>query len=496
MITSLRRAPRPVLASIALALVAVAVFAARWAGPYGPPVLLWLAVPPSCAIPVMLAVRIARAAGFPRPTRVFWAHLAACAGLAGVGGVLNTVDAVGGPVLTQAMSPATVAAYAGCVVALMSGMFRLPMGSSGTGDRLRIGLDAGTVLLAAAIFMWQFQRGAGSPVVIGFTTVLMLVTVFAIAKVALAGHRYIAPGALRLFALGLLGGVLIGLSQRFIADRPDLNVGPLGIPLIMVCATAAAVVQLRSCPSDAARPAGNRRPFSVLPYLAVVAVDGLLVVTCWPYPAARMVVLAVVVLTALVMWRQLTAMRENAELVARLDHTATHDALTGLPNRALFTARLTAALADPRRPVSVALIDLDDFKTVNDTLGHGAGDVLLTTTADRLSGCLRPGDTVARLGGDEFVVLILGLDPEEAAGVARRMIASLAEPVVAEGHDLLVRASIGIAGGAGAESGELLRRADIAMYAAKHDGGGDVRGYTSGMALSGATRQPERLRSA
>ncbi|BCJ46939.1 hypothetical protein GCM10010168_35410 [Actinoplanes ianthinogenes] len=469
------------LASIALAVFAIAVLVVALAAPADPGVLLWLAAPPATLIPVVLATRIARTTGFPRATRMFWAHLAVCSALAGIGSVLNAIDALGGPAPTQAMSPGTVAAYAGCVVALMSGMFRLPMGSSGAGDRLRIGLDAGTVLLAAAIFLWQFLP-TGSPVLVGFTTVLMLVTVFAVAKVALAGHRYIDPVALRLFALGLLGGALIGTLQQFLGSRPDLNLGPVGVSIIMICATAAAEAQLRSCPVAAAGPARNRRPFSVLPYLAVVAVDGLLVVTCWPYPAGRAVVLAAVLLTAVVMWRQITAMRENTELVARLDHAATHDALTGLPNRALFTARMATALAE-RWPVSVALIDLDGFKAVNDTLGHGAGDVLLTTTAKRLTSCVRAGDTVARLGGDEFVVLMPGLDAQEAVEVAGRMVAALAVPVRAEGHDLPVRASIGIAGGDGAEvgEGELLRRADIAMYAAKHSGGSNVRHYTATM---------------
>ncbi|AEV83666.1 putative signaling protein [Actinoplanes sp. SE50] len=471
--------PRTVLASTALALSAIVVFAAILAGWHVPPVLLWLPAAPSCMIPMVIAARITRISGFPRPTRMFWGHLAACTVLSAVGSVCNAVDALGHGAPTQEMSPWTVAAYGGCVVALMAGMFRLPMGSTGSGDRLRIGLDAGTVLLAASIFMWQFQR-TGSPVVIGFTMVLQLVTIFAIAKVALAGHHYIARNALRLFALGLFGGVLIGASQRFIADRPELNMGPLGVPLIMVLATAAAEVQRNSCPSRAGLRVGGRRPFSVLPYLAVVAIDGLLVATCWPHPRERLVVLGAVALTAVVMWRQITAMRENTGLVARLDHNSTHDALTGLPNRALFNARLAGGEAG--QPVSVALIDLDDFKTVNDTLGHGAGDALLTTTARRLRASVREVDTVARLGGDEFVVLMPGLTAAEAEPVARRMIGSLAEPVLAEGHDLLVRASIGIADGPGDEPGELLRRADIAMYAAKHEGGGTVRVYTAGMA--------------
>ena len=166
----------------------------------------------------------------------------------------------------------------------------------------------------------------------------------------------------------------------------------------------------------------------------------------------------------------------------KLQHQALHDSLTGLANRALFTDRVEHALAR-RRPeghsVVVVFLDLDDFKTVNDSLGHAAGDQLLSSVAERLSGCLRPSDTTARLGGDEFAVLLEEVEsPEAAFAAADRLRASLVDPFALEGKEVDIHASLGIAfaddGAVGPE--ELLRNADIAMYMAKsrHKGGYEV----------------------
>jgi diguanylate cyclase (GGDEF)-like protein/PAS domain S-box-containing protein len=162
-------------------------------------------------------------------------------------------------------------------------------------------------------------------------------------------------------------------------------------------------------------------------------------------------------------------------LEAELAHQALHDPLTGLANRALFLDRLGHALAriDGRGGgLAVLFLDLDDFKYVNDSLGHRAGDRLLVEVAARLLAGLRPGDTVARLGGDEFTVLLEDLaEPEEARRVAERLADGLRPPFRLDGRDVFVSASIGIAGpSAGAQADDLLRLADVAMYEAKHRG--------------------------
>ena len=166
----------------------------------------------------------------------------------------------------------------------------------------------------------------------------------------------------------------------------------------------------------------------------------------------------------------------NARLLDEIRHQALHDSLTGLPNRVLILDRVTQTLARARREhfdVAVLFIDLDGFKDINDTLGHGIGDILLKAVAARFAGTLRESDTVARLGGDEFVVVAEGLSL--AAGpelVAERLLDVLAEPFHLDDDktSVTISASIGIAVGLRDSAEELLRDADIALYAAK-DGG-------------------------
>ncbi|HMC09480.1 MAG TPA: EAL domain-containing protein, partial [Actinomycetota bacterium] len=163
---------------------------------------------------------------------------------------------------------------------------------------------------------------------------------------------------------------------------------------------------------------------------------------------------------------------ERKSFEQQLAHRALHDELTGLPNRALLGDRLGSALSRSARrggSVELVFIDLDDFKAVNDTMGHTAGNELLVAVADRFRDALRPEDTVARMGGDEFAVLI---EEAWAAGsVADHLRAALARPIEVQGRKLAVTASMGIASGDGHASQEdLLRNADLAMYRAKTAG--------------------------
>ena len=164
-------------------------------------------------------------------------------------------------------------------------------------------------------------------------------------------------------------------------------------------------------------------------------------------------------------------------------HQATHDALTGLPNRVLLQDRLSHALARSRRlPTTVAIVfvDLDDFKLVNDSLGHAAGDDLLHGMATRLAASIRPGDTAARLGGDEFAILLEDVTGEaEALAIAERLLPSLAMAFPVGGAEVLVTPSLGlaVAEDGAMEPGELLRRADLAMYRSKAGGKNRVTVY-------------------
>ena len=169
-------------------------------------------------------------------------------------------------------------------------------------------------------------------------------------------------------------------------------------------------------------------------------------------------------------------LEERKRLEAQLTHQAFHDPLTRLANRALVYDRIAHALARTARhqtPLAVLLLDLDGFKTINDSLGHAAGDQLLVTVAERLTDCLRSTDTVARLGGDEFAILLEDLaDRQEAVAVAERILESLCAALSLSGKDVTISTSIGIAVTAsGAEStDDLIRDADLALYSAKRQG--------------------------
>ena len=165
---------------------------------------------------------------------------------------------------------------------------------------------------------------------------------------------------------------------------------------------------------------------------------------------------------------------QNGRLVDKLRHEALHDALTGLPNRLHLQRRLTAALDDVANGAStgaaVMILDLDDFKEVNETLGHQQGDLLLIEVGARVTGAVGPGSTVARLGGDEFAVLLTGTaDEETAVQVGRRVLRALQQPILLDGLEVEVGGSLGIAlaPAHATDAAALLKRADIAMYDAK-----------------------------
>jgi diguanylate cyclase (GGDEF)-like protein/PAS domain S-box-containing protein len=184
----------------------------------------------------------------------------------------------------------------------------------------------------------------------------------------------------------------------------------------------------------------------------------------------------------------------------QLEHLARHDQLTGLVNRATFLTALDDVVRGrvPQRPgasaaregvgpggLGVIYVDLDDFKPVNDTYGHDAGDRVLEAVARRFLHLVRPGDVVARLGGDEFAVLCPGVDDQEAEEVARRLVAAAAEPVAVDGSHVQIGASAGVAvvpRAAPLTGRAVLRRADDALYRAKHAGKGTVVVSDAGVA--------------
>ena len=192
----------------------------------------------------------------------------------------------------------------------------------------------------------------------------------------------------------------------------------------------------------------------------------------------------------------ITLIRESHE---RMEFLATHDELTGLPNRSLYIDRLRHALARLERSdrlLAILFIDLDNFKTVNDTLGHHYGDQLLIEAAERLKSCVRVADTVARLGGDEFTFLLEDIEKHEASLAASRVLEAFAKPFRIANRDVFVGCSIGIAiyPDDGPDTATLLRNADTAMYRAKESGKNAFQFFTTDMA--GAASQRLELESA
>lgn len=260
---------------------------------------------------------------------------------------------------------------------------------------------------------------------------------------------------------------------------------------------AAGLLFISVAASAAHEGKGKRRNSFVLPGWASVwlpytplLVAGV-VAAAQPVPdlQSRPVLIVASILVVTVLGRQFLAVKENRLLVATVADQALHDPLTGLANRALFSDRLSHAMHLLEREglsLAVLAVDLNEFKLVNDHLGHLVGDDLLVGVAQRLRRCVRPGDTVARLGGDEFSILVEGGN-DVAELVGNRVVEAFEEPFVLSGHELLMRPSVGLALAEPDEphltADELLQRADTAMYSAKRSRARVVQTYSPEMQL-------------
>jgi diguanylate cyclase len=454
----------------------------------------------------------------------FWRFMAAAVAAFGAGSVTGLVTAIRDP---GAISAPLTTAHTVCIgvgaLLLVVGMVTTPLGIPDRRARVRFWLDAATVMVGVGLLAWQLggfaQSGAattGDPaqsVILPMIGPAALVVVaYGVVKVALGGTT---PMTRPTAALLMLAATTEGMNSAF--ETAMIETGhpswrsALGLTTGLLLA-AGVRVQLLRARSDAPRRRGPARSYSRLPYIAVAATYALLI---WVLREnahvdghAWAVLGGAIVSSALVVVRQLAAFADNDDLLARLNakvrelaeakevlqravherdaladrlrHLAYHDNLTGLANRALFLDRLADALStrEPGAAPTVIVIDLDDFKPVNDRYGHNAGDTLLRAIADRLRGCVRDADTVARLGGDEFAVLLATSRPAQLAELVRRIGAAVRRPVRVgtAGVEVSVRASIGTAtataltgssGDVTAEVMALLHNADLEMYAAK-----------------------------
>lgn len=228
----------------------------------------------------------------------------------------------------------------------------------------------------------------------------------------------------------------------------------------------------------------NRVPLGAISWTPRKPGDQLLNFIVPPLAIALVILAAFAILVVRNARRSTIALQESATHVTHLAH---HDFLTSLPNRVLFRERLDIAIAQPperSNGLSVICLDLDNFKEVNDSLGHGAGDQLLQQVAERLLGCIGHNDTVARLGGDEFAVIQMGMNqPHDAEALSRKLIECVRTSFVIEDQELHIGVSIGIAlaGAERANPERLLKNADIALYRAKQGGRATYRIFEAQM---------------
>lgn len=377
-------------------------------------------------------------------------------------------------------------------------------------DRAIFFLDGAIVVGSLFALTWATTLGAvvhaGSPNAPAFAVAIAYpltdLVLVAIVVLLIATRRAPRPLRLQLWLLGS-GLVAISASDSIFAylvssgadEMPPLtNAGFIAGPLLIAVA-ALTTADSHPVPKHARRLTTMDRAHLLLPYMLVGVTGSVVAVQSAlddGIDAIETVLIWIVLI--LVLTRQVVTLLENAALLERLavsqaelTHQAFHDHLTGVANRALLGDRLREAIERQRRSsqsFAVLVVDLDDFKMVNDALGHTAGDHVLHAVAQRIRGCVRSIDTVARLGGDEFAVV---LDDEvEAAGiVAERIIAAVRQPFQVVGHAVTLGASVGIVAAHGDEldvsPDVLVSRADRAMYAGKRLGKGVAITYRPGM---------------
>ncbi|MFG2040084.1 diguanylate cyclase [Dactylosporangium sp. NPDC048998] len=442
--------------------------------------------------------RTARLPRLPRDTARFWLSLAWALTVYAVGMGIDLASVAARAATGRAVSMlGSEIVYPIAGLLTMYAVFQYPTTARTRNDKITVGLDATVVLLGGASFIWYFGvsrqwdsgRGWLELSAVLALPAMLLVSGFGILKIAFVGVGVMARRPLIFYALCVaLSAGATALSDDQAGDAPlAANVLLL---LSQMCSLTGATLQYRI---NAVAPLGRpqragRRSFSVLPYGASAAAFVLLAVVVWPHLDWREcgVLGGTGLLLCFVTIRQFVALRENDRLLAenralnaQLQRQAWYDELTGLANRALYARSIAEAVerhAADGTDTAVFLIDLDDFKVVNDTLGHDAGDTLLREIAARLLREVRGGDLVCRLGGDEFVVLADRPSRDGAGELADRLVRALAAPVDLPAARVRVGASVGVAfvgdsaGTPGAGPADVLRRADLAMYRAKGSG--------------------------
>jgi diguanylate cyclase len=400
--------------------------------------------------------------------------------------------------IASVQTPFPSAADAGYLmlpVFAMAGLLVRPSHAFSGRGRVRVGLDVLLVIVSLFTVSWatalgEVWRGGGNSqfarlVSLAYPAgdVALLTVVVIVLAYAHAGSR----SGLTCLGSGLALFAVADSGFAYLTAHGSYQTGNL----IDVCWVAGFVVMAWAAVLDRSnsseRRLRSRHATVILPCLPSLIGVGFAVWRLGPAGADSLLLGAAGVMVVVLLVRQVVVVSDNFELIEQMRYQAFHDPLTGLSNRALFNDRLGHALELHRRDhrsVAVLLIDLDNFKLVNDTLGHTVGDELLIQVARRLDGAVRTGDTVARLGGDEFAILVE--DSGSADEIAERVIADLGVPMPVGERQVAAGASIGIAAldafDPAVSATEMLQQADIAMYAAKRAGKGFARAYSPEMA--------------
>ena len=490
------RTDRVMAAALALTALATAWFAL---GPTGGQVLaLRLVTPVLAGLAAAGQWAISRDPRLPRTTARFWRILALALSTFTTGMLLDLAFALwpGGTSTAQA---GEVAVYPVAALFSLVALVAFPTVARSAVDRVKIGLDVAIVLFGGGTFVWYFLVSERWRPVDGWwgaaahgtvMPALTLVAGFAVLRITSADTSVITRATLGCFTLAA-----VVETGTIVLDTPAVSTAGRFSSVLQTCGLTAVVVGIQlqryGWRPPSAADTRRRRPFTVLPYGAVVATLALLFLVVAGHLDYRgwVVVVCVFALCAVVMIRQLVSLWENSRLLAanqvlagQLRHQAFHDHLTGLANRTLFAERVTRSLARSRvdgGSVAVLFIDLDDFKVINDSLGHQGGDELLTAVARRLAENVEAPDTLGRLGGDEFAVLLEDAGGDRAHRVAEDLIAALRRPFPLGDTPVRVGASVGIAAARRGEPGtdDLLRNADVAMYTAKRADRGGYRAF-------------------
>jgi diguanylate cyclase (GGDEF)-like protein len=404
--------------------------------------------------------------------------------------------------------------YLGAVPLLIAGVLVFPSRSLRNMGRARAVID-GLITTSSMVFasygtflgvIYVASEGEWLERTLAVTYPAADIVTVAVVLAVLARRSHRLAGPLPIVAAGAFAFAVADIAFAYMTAKGTYGEDPLtdvGWPLGFALLALAAVMP--DDRSDIGRRTYESSLSALLPYLLVVPAIAVFIarstsgVSFGPFLGVTGAVVAILLLA-----RQVVTMLENRELTNDLEQTvaelreregqlefqAFHDPLTQLANRAWFRDRLDHALQQRRdEAIAVLFVDLDDFKTVNDSLGHDVGDRLLASVGERLRACVRLGDTVARIGGDEFAILIEGeRAPTEGPVIAQRVLSALAVPFSVAGRDLRVSASLGLASGQYQSGESVLQDADLAMYAAKANGKARVELFEHRMRTSAVDR--------